>query len=278
VRAAATAGPPAPPPVLEIGDRVRHDKFGEMSVLEAKPHALLLRADDGGKEIWVGRNSRGGGQVEVLDGSGATIGAPPPKLPDFNHLPRGTFQNLKYEHPLPASCAAGSCECFGRANYYGEAVGVCSQPSRLKGLQTRLKAARTAENKRRHAQAVEMLVEAIDSSVRIGSRELAVLGHALADRSGYRPNGTSWAEMWKLASIDTQVLKPSTGFEDLVDVDDPSALARALVKAVLFQDLALRFHPDGGRSYGWLAEQYIGQPIPQACAEDWSPDEKGDVP
>lgn len=269
VRAAATAPPPASPPVLEVGDRVRHTTLGEGSVLEAKPHAVLIKIDDGGKEFWQGLNAHGGGHIQVLDGTGATLGEPPPQLPDYNSLPRGTAELLKYLHPVPAPCAARSCECFGQVRYYGDVEGVCTRPGRLKAMQTRLKSAITSENKRRHAEAIAVLDAFVDGRLSDGVRELALIARVLVDGQGYRPNGTSMREMWKQIAPEWMALDMETM---ATQASSESALTSLLVKAICRQDLAMRFHPDGGASYGELTSWYVGKPLPERTPNDWLPE------
>ncbi|HLZ30876.1 MAG TPA: ParB/RepB/Spo0J family partition protein [Chloroflexota bacterium] len=199
-----------------------------------------------------------------------------PALPRYADLPPNAVKILKWANPVPPPCEAGTCECAGQVDYYGTPERCCTSPGKLTALGTRLAKARSAENKRRHDQALALLLEAIHVSVRVGSRELAVLGHALGDKgNNYHPNGTRWSEISKVAGLPVptgadQIGRPATA-EVLADVEDPSALARALVETVLRQDLAMRFHAEGGATYGALAEWYVGEKLPERTPNDWQP-------
>lgn len=209
----------------------------------------------------------------------ADASTPVPAIPNYHSLPYGSVELLKQTRPLPATCREGTCVCFGQVTLRNEPWDACTQPTRLHSLQSKLKSARTIEMKRRHAEAVELLAEAINAVDHVGPRELAVLGHAISDRgNAYHPNGTGWAEMWRVAGMRTHLLIEKATFDDLGTCEDEVALVKALVETVLLQDLALRFHEQGGRTYGWLAAQYIGEPVPEACPDDWSPSEKGVAP
>jgi len=268
VRAARDAVIPSPP-VLEVGDRVRHGTFGEGSVLEAKPHAVLIKIDDGGKQFWTGINAHGGGKLEVLDGEKhATSHTDAPPIPDYWGLPHGTAVLLKHQPVVPPACAAAECTCWGQSLYAGAPEPTCTAPSKLLTLQTRWKKLRAAEDRRRHDEAVQVLETFLAGVLSNGVRELAVIAHALAGERSYHPAGTSFRDAWKLAAPNWI---PIDLDQIAAQASSDWALLKLLVEAICRQDLAMRFHPEGGATYGELASWYVGQALPERTPNDWQP-------
>lgn len=211
----------------------------------------------------------------------------PPRLPSLRDLGYGTYEPLDRAR-IPRECSLGQCACYGKAiGHDGRTVvAICTNKSRFASLQSQLTKARNAENKRRQVEATARIEEHVRAhSAVVGSRDLLLMLSAFVTAAGtYGVGVRKVAEAWQDSSR-TWLHGKGPSIEKLRDANKADLgrlaanlaapeLLKAVVEALCRADVELRFDPEGGPSYGALAEWYVGE-LPKRAGDDWQPPEKG---
>lgn len=205
-----------------------------------------------------------------------------PGLADYHALPYDAVELLKWRQPVPAPCAAGTCPCWGEVRYGDAVEPVCTEPATFTALRARLTKARAVEDARRQALALAQLEAKLAQVENLTAREAVVLLTAVLNPGGYRPSGTHVADSWRVAAqalasttdamLEKTLVSDADAWLALARSERPYDLVRAMVAAVCRADILMRFHHDGGASYGHVAEWYVGAPLPERTPADWQPD------